>query len=229
MKKIFRFLLPAMVAAAVASCSSGRKAVSEESIPATPLQPSVPVNVHPSPAGQEGMVEKEWHNVTVPVKVELLQPKKMSLSGTATMVRGEYVLISLRFFGFEVGRVCVTPTDADVVLKQPSKIWLHESVDKAIKKLGIDFVTLQETLLGDRTVLKKVPRNFKVDIAGTDQRPTVTVSTTLKGKPAQVCLSWELDKAKWNQSNPRTFETPGSGYTQTTVEQLMKMVGAVGL
>lgn len=166
-----------------------------------------------------------WSNVSMPVKIRIIQPQKFTFSGNATMVRGEYMLITMRFLGFEVGQAYLTPDMVDVVLRQPSKIWLREPVGKRLQRIDTDFVTLQETFLGNRRLLSKVPESINLTVAGTELHPAVTVKTELKGKPVEVELTWDLEQAKWNQTNPPIFKTPGSDYRQTDAVTLMKLIG----
>lgn len=161
----------------------------------------------------------------MPVKIRIIQPQKFTFSGTATMVHGKYMLITLRFLGFEVGQAYLTPDMADVVLRQPSKIWLREPVGERLQRAGIDLATLQETLLGNRRVLSKVPESIGLTIAGTELHPAVMVKTKLKGKPVEAELTWDLENAKWNQTDPPIFKTPGSGYRQTDAATLLKLIG----
>lgn len=171
--------------------------------------------------------ETKWQNVSVPVKVQVTQPQKFTFSGTATMVRGEYMLITLRFLGFEVGQACITPETADLVMRQPAKIWLQEEIASRLKNSGITFATLQETLLGDRQVLSKVPKNIDVTVSGTEETPMVNVKASLKGKPVNLTLTWELNRAKWDQPSPAKFSTPGSDFKKTDAAALLKLMGGL--
>ncbi len=201
MKHLIRIIAVLILLAPVAGCRSSK-------------QPKV-----------EQEEQTSWSNVSMPVKIRVIQPKKFTFSGTATMVRGKSMLITLRFLGFEVGQAYLTPDMADVVLRQPSKIWLREPIGERLQRVGIDFATLQETLLGNRRLLSKVPESIDLTVAGTELRPAVMVKTELKGKPVEVELTWDLEQAKWNQTDPPIFKVPGSGYRQTDAATLMKLVG----
>lgn len=168
-----------------------------------------------------------WQNVTLPVKVAISKPYSVSFNGTATLVRGKYVLISLRFLGFEVGQLHITPEEADVVLKQPSKIWMQTSVGERLKKSGLSFTALQETLMGNRDFLSRLPREINVEFSGTEKNPRVRVWGTFKGKQIDATLSWELSSAKWDTTSPRTFSTPGSKYRKTTLEGALKALKGI--
>lgn len=204
MKHFLKFLLLIIVLAPMAGCRSKKEAVTEIE-----------------------QVENSWQNVSLPVKVQIVQPQKLSLSGSATMVRGEYILVSMRFLGFEIGRACITPQNADVVLRQPSKLWIQTPVANSLSRAGVSFSTIQETLLGDRSLLAKLPPQFNVSIGGTEQTPEVTVKATIQGKPAELKLTWNLNEAKWNQNSPASFSTPGSDYVKTDLAGLTKMLGGL--
>lgn len=180
--------------------------------------------------GAEKLAEQEaaWSNVSIPVKVTVVKPQKLpSLSGTATMVRGKYVLISLRMLGFEVGQFYATPSEADVVLRQPRKLWLQTSIEDRLKRWKMPFTALQETLLGNRDFIGKLPSEIKVDFSGSEEQPSVIVTGKAKGREIEVELSWNLKSAKWNVSSPKTFSAPGSSYTKGTFEQALKSLGKI--
>ncbi len=169
--------------------------------------------------------EPTWANVSMPVRVSIVEPVKFALNGTATMVRGEYVLVSFRTFGFEVATVCLTPEELNLVMKMPSKVWVQEPVGERLRSRGLQFSTLQEAMLGNNSVLSRLPKSVDVAMGGTETAPEVTLKTTLKGKKFEVTLAWDLDAAKWNRENPATFSTPGSGYKRMTLESAAKMLG----
>lgn len=166
--------------------------------------------------------EAAWSNVQLPVTVAVTKPADISLSGTATMVRGEYIYLSLRFWGFEVGQVNITPEEADVVLKQPQKLWMHTPVAERIARYGVSFASLQEAVLGNRDLIAKVPRGVNVEFGGSDTKPEVTVSGKVNGKDIEVMLTLNLGAAKWDQPAPKGFTAPGSGYRQVSLEEALK-------
>lgn len=171
--------------------------------------------------------EATWSNVQMPVTLSMVKPTKMSISGTATLVRGEYVYVSLRFLGFEVGQINVTPEVADVVLKQPQKLWMQTPVARRLEQLDIPFTSLQEILMGNRDFMSKVPSNLKVEFAGTDAKPEVTVSGKFNDKELQLTLTWNLSSAKWNLDSPKTFSEPGSNFQKITLEEALKKFAVI--
>ncbi len=66
-----------------------------------------------------------WRNVYLPVKVELLSPKRFAMSGRATMVWNESIYLSMRMFGFEVGTAYADSSEAVVTLRQPQKVMIE--------------------------------------------------------------------------------------------------------
>ena len=170
--------------------------------------------------------EPTWQNVQMPVKVTIVKPQKMSFNGTATLVRGEYVLISMRFLGFEIGQMHLTPQVADMVVKQPSKVWIQAPVSEYFDAYDVSFTALQEVMMGNREVLNKIPKQFSVEVAGSDEEPEVTLGGKLKGKDIEIRFAWDLDKAKWDKEKPNSFSTPGSNYKKTSLSNVLKALGA---
>lgn len=203
MKRIIRIFLTLAILLPLGACRSQRHA--------TPVT---------TPAE-----ETSWQNVQMPVTMTLLQPQKLSVGGTATLVRGDYVYISLRFLGFEVGQVNITPDQADVVLKQPQKLWVEVPVAERLKALDLPFVSLQEILMGNRDFMAKVPHGLNVEFGGTEAKPEVMVSGKVRNKDLQVRFTWDLANAKWDQTSPKAFTAPGSAYKKLTVDDAAKLFG----
>lgn len=208
MKKLLPiFITLSLIVLGLAGCRSRKEAV-----PAPPVPELVKVE------------EPTWKNVTLPVRVSMVKPQKFAFNGTATMVRGEYVYISIRMLGFEVGSVYLTPEEADLVVKQLMRIWVQEPVGDRLKKAGVNFTALQETLLGDRTLLKKLPAGVDLTFAGSETNPEVLLKTKLKGREVEVALSWDLDAAKWNRDNPATFRAPGGDIRKVSASDALKLI-----
>lgn len=202
--KTLKLLLPVLILLALAGCRSQKQI--------TPEQPVEPVE------------EPTWSNVTMPVRVDIAEPFRFSLSGTATMVYGEYVLVSFRTFGFEVASVCLTPENLDMVMKLPQKAWIHEPIGDRLTSRGLKFTALQEAMLGNREVFSRLPKSIGLTVGGTETSPQVTLKTTLKGRKLEASVTWDLNAAKWNQENPARFSTPGSGYSPMSLENAMKIL-----
>lgn len=201
-KYIFLILLPLFLVV-LPSCKSGRNAVSEASLV------------------QE---EARWKNVTLPVRVELLEPASFSLNGRATMVRGEYLLISVRMLGFEVGQLYATPEEVDLVVKQLEKIWIQQPIGPQFARLHVPFATFQEALLGEPAAIAALPKRLEVATGGTERRPQLTVVATVNGKKILARLTLSLDEATWDVKAPQTFTTPGSSYRKTDLGSALKRI-----
>lgn len=207
MKQIFQLLITFLLILSASSCKSHKEAAGQ-------------------PQSQQIEAEEaRWSNVTVPVRLSVASPVKLSFNGTATLVRGRYVLISLRMLGFEVGSVYLTPQEADVVVKQLSKIWVHEPVADRLKAARLDFTTLQEAMLGNRELLSRLPEEAGVKVGGTEASPELTVNTVVKKMPVQASLTLNLGSAKWDVDEPATFRTPGADYRKVSLEQALKALG----
>lgn len=165
-----------------------------------------------------------WQNVSMPVSLELTEPMTMTINGTATMVRGEYVLVSVRFFGFEVGSLCLTPQELDVVLKQPDKIWLSEPVGKRFASRRMDFTNLQEALLGDKNAIAALPPDLKVDFSDRGNHPSFYAKVVRNGKTMAARLTLDLSSATWDANAPRRFAAPSSGYKRVDLNSLLKQL-----
>lgn len=147
---MFRLCLVAVMAAVIAmlpSCHTARKAAE---VPGQKELPPSETEVRRSPdmdfdalAASYG----EWKNVKVPVKLELESPKRFSISGRASMVRGEAVLISLRMLGFEVA-VIYADRDSVYIAEKYHKILYAESLSKFTAAFGLTIEDVQNLLLG---------------------------------------------------------------------------------
>lgn len=208
MKKQHLILLLALMTMAFAGCRSKKEAAPQTQ------QIETPVVEQPS-----------WNSVQMPVRVTIDNPMRLSMNGTMTLVRGEYILVSFRTFGFEVAQACVTPEQMDLVLKMPSKMWVSEPLGERLTKRDIDFTKLQDALLDNSLRLPKLPGSISVTTGGTDETPEVSVEMTAKGSKISATISYDLAQAKWEPANPARFSTPGSGYKKISLETAAKTLG----
>lgn len=93
-------------------------------------------------AGYDG-----WTDLSMPIKVELQAPKRFSVSGKASMVRGKSIDISLRFLGMEVASI-KADRDSVYVLYKLEKVAVAESVSRLSATYGFDLEDLQCMLIG---------------------------------------------------------------------------------
>lgn len=89
----------------------------------------------------------EWQDVTLPVKVAVTAPKSISLSGRASMERGNSINISVRMLGFEVASVLID-TDSIHIVDRYHKAYLSESLAGVFGGGKVSVADLQDLLLG---------------------------------------------------------------------------------
>ena len=88
-----------------------------------------------------------WHDISAPIKLEMRQPSKISLSARAVMVRDSAVSISIRVFGFEVGSL-YADKDSVIAIVKPNKLAYAQNTSKLLKAAGLTFGDLQSALMG---------------------------------------------------------------------------------
>lgn len=211
MKKVLPIIIALSMLLPMAACRSKKE-----------VTPAEVAAVAPEPLEVEA---PKWENVKIPVRVSIVKPQAISFNGTATLVRGEYVLISMRLLGFEIGQMHITPEVADMVVKQPTKLWIQTPVSEYFETYDMSFTALQEVMLGNREELDKVPEQFTVEVDGTDERPVVSFKGKLKGKEIEMNFAWDLNQAQWNTERVSEFTTPGSNYTKASLSKVLKMLG----
>lgn len=191
MLKTMRAILPAVVAVA-ALCLTGCRSS--------------------KPAVETPAAEQVWTDLYVPVKLELTEPARMSISGRATIVRDRSIYLSLRMIGMEVATVYV---DAD-------SIFATEKVHRQMIAVGFDATLgrkltvgeLQDLLLGDPDArVKKLPKALAYDV---ERQESGTVSVNLRvdaGRKSYAGrLIWDMGAAQYDTGSPRQWKRP-SGYT----------------
>lgn len=135
-----------MAAAMLGACSSSKKAAGGKN-QGTPGIEVAPVS---SPAVViSGLAQSygEWTDVSMPVKVNLLEPKYMSVSGKAVMVRDKEIYISLRVLGFEAGGIYID-SDSVFVYEKLHKIMLAEPMSRISRATGLTLGDIQDAILG---------------------------------------------------------------------------------
>lgn len=132
----------AVLALATASCGSKRNiaAETEYTVSASDTDPEVAF------AAMAGSYAP-WNTFTAPVRMELSAPMRFTASGTATMVRGEAVGISIKVLGFEVGAL-YADSDSVTILIKVNKMGYTESMDRFTAATGMGIADLQSMLLG---------------------------------------------------------------------------------
>lgn len=206
MKKILRIaLFAALLTLGLAGCRSSKNA-----------------SAVPGPEQSEEVVAPRWSNVTFPVRVNIIQPLGFSLNGTATLVRDQYVYVSMRMLGFEVAQFYVTPDEMDLVAKQPQKMWVQEPMGERLKTADLSFLTVQEALLGNREAQAKLPASLQC--SGSETAPQFRLQTKMKNMQVDVVLECQLSDARWDVERPAKFSAP-SGIAKTTIQNAAGSLG----
>ncbi len=165
-----------------------------------------------------------WRNVYLPVKVELLSPKRFAMSGRATMVWNESIYLSMRMFGFEVGTAYADSSEAVVTLRQPQKVMIELPLSDLLKKHDVDVAVLQQAMLGSRGALALLPSAIRWQADSDERKSEVMLSAVYKGKEVAVKLTWDLGAAQWNMDDVRRWSPPGADYRRLSVESAMKIM-----
>ncbi len=88
-----------------------------------------------------------WTDVSMPVKLQISQPKRISLSATAKMIRGKALSISVRVFGFEVGSL-YADNDSVIVVAKVNDMYCSEALGAITDTYGLTLADIQSALLG---------------------------------------------------------------------------------
>lgn len=106
--------------------------------------------VEPEPASEISRIAASytpWTDLTVPVKVSMTKPKKMSVSGTMTMAYGKAVSIKLRMLFIEVATVYID-NESITAVSGPAGIYYTETMERFTAATGLDLRDIQSLLLG---------------------------------------------------------------------------------
>lgn len=97
----------------------------------------------------------EWENVYVPIKLQLTEPSKFSISGRMRMIKGKSIDISLRMLGFEIGRIFAS-ADSVYAIDKINKRYLAEALPSIINNvLPASAEVIQDMLIGRAFIIKK--------------------------------------------------------------------------
>lgn len=88
-----------------------------------------------------------WQKLRMPLTVKLSQPKSVSISGTATMVRGRSVTLSFRVFGMEVAVLYLTP-DSLLAIDKFHKRYVMEPLAPVLGGFPVNIDNVQDLLTG---------------------------------------------------------------------------------
>lgn len=166
--------------------------------------------------------QHKWQTAELPIKVELLSPQHVTISGRAYMERGQSAFFSGRMLGFEIGQVSVTPNQLDLVMRQPEKIW----VSQELGEVPIDYAMVQDALIGDLDALLQLASEYgdAVVIEGTAEAPAVTISAEKGGLKMSIRLVPDLTQIRLNKPLERRFENPGSAYRKMDAKTILNLL-----
>lgn len=163
---------------------------------------------------------EQWSNVYVPVRLELLQPKRMSVSGRATMVRDRSIYMSFRFIGLEVASAYCDADSAFVVMKH-NQTMITSALGPLMAGTGLGIGDIQDILLGEGTVPAKAAGRVTCDVGeSADGTRTVTVRTVGTRQPVEARIVWSMPDAEYNLASPRQWSKP-DGYTRVPADKLI--------
>lgn len=88
-----------------------------------------------------------WDKMRLPMSIEMSSPKSISISGTLTMQRGKDILISLKYFGFEVAQIYAS-NDSIMVIDKYNKQYAAEPIASFLGGADLDISNIQDLLTG---------------------------------------------------------------------------------
>lgn len=149
--RLRRLWLPAAVAAAaiiataLAGCGSQKQAGSQMAGEPIPAQASMqtPRQRYDALCAAYG----DWQDVSMPVRISLTQPRRISLQAKALMKRNQWIHFSVRMLGFELASVFVD-NDSIHAIDKYHRLYLSESLAKLFGGAGISIGDVQNLLLG---------------------------------------------------------------------------------
>lgn len=151
------------------ACSSSKKSVSNKGAVPSATGATNDVETYFSKIVDECT---PWQQLKVPFNVSISQPTQISASGQATMVRGEYINLSVRILGMEVAALYLT-NDSVLVIDRWNKRYISENLRRFLKGFPADISNLQDMLtgrpfvLGQEKITARSLKDFSVEQNGT--------------------------------------------------------------
>lgn len=225
-----RFMQIAMSIAVIAtalgmwSCGSSRDITTGNNV-----STGLPGVVYNTPQGHFD----DWQTLSVPVKIQLISPKKFSCSGRVVMVRGEETTVSMRVLGMEAG--CIHfDRDSIMLYERLNHNMLVEGMEKITQYTTLDVEQLQNMMLGGKPVddVLDIARNSldkaEVDWSDIVETPCGPLPSKVRlsiGKDSmqfEAVFTYDYSKAKWNQAVTK-FSPPDKGkYSVVTFSDALK-------
>ena len=143
MKFLFKVVVAAVIAFAIPACSSHKKNVVENT-------PSASKRVKAKSIGEVASLAetyKDWSSFYAPFTFRCSQPLGLSLSGRASMVKDEFIYLSMRMIGFEVASLYID-RDSAFLADKYHKIMVAAPLESITARTGLTVSDLQDILLG---------------------------------------------------------------------------------
>ena len=203
-KSLLKILVAVVAIFAATACSTSRQAAS--------------VSTSDTPDVQL------WHDMYAPVSIRLSEPMQLSISGRATLVRGESIHMSMRMLGIEVAIVHID-NDSTWVVDKYHKIMCVEPTANLLRGRKITLTDLQELLTTDRSYSRG-----GITISHSDMQPTLfgdmptqVVATGSVGEiDIEAALVWNLGKVRFN--DPELNEWTPPTYRRVTPLELLDVL-----
>jgi len=153
----------------------------------------------------------DWTDVSMPVKLQVSQPKRLSVSATAKMIRGKALSISMRVFGIEVGSL-YADNDSVIIVAKFNDIYCQESLAKFTQAYGLTLADMQAAVLGQAftpgsgKLSEDDIKQYKIDLGEN------SISLTPKNLPKG--LSWTFAAVLSSETAPslRTLTVDAAGH-----------------
>lgn len=174
---IIRHLTTAIIAMAIAGCSSHKHNATGGSATAPTATPEIST-VADSYIYSLTSTYSDWDYLALPIDVELQSPQHIKLGGRMYMERDKSIYLSMRFLGMEVATLYLT-NDTIYATEKIHKYYIAESVDQLLSGCDLTIGDLQNLLLGRAFVAGKGLLNQ-------------SMASELTIKPAGNGTSWSL-------------------------------------
>ncbi len=141
----------------------------------------------------------EWTDVSMPVKLQVAKPKRLSVSANAKMIRGKALSISMRVFGIEVGSL-YADNDSITIVAKFNDMYCRESMSKFTQTYGLTLADMQAAILGQvftpgsGMLSEKDVKQYKIDLGEN------SISLTPKKLPKG--LSWTFAAVLSSEAAP---------------------------
>lgn len=144
-KSLIAIFTATILCVGLSGCGSKKKAVVTPELPAK--ETTKPERSLSDDFRRIAESYSSWDNVSMPVKVRLTAPKRMSLSGTLNMTYGEALELNLRMLFIDAMTV-YADRETVIILSKPLDVYFQADMNELTGKTGLDLSDLQSLLLG---------------------------------------------------------------------------------